>query len=162
MDVLFVCTGNTCRSPMAAAALAHLCRDLERPRLRVRSAGVAAVDGMLVSREARRTLAEAGIPLGDGHSRALTEAMVRDADLVVTMTRAHAREILRTFPWAADRVRLLLTFSGSEEDVPDPYGGNDAVYRHCLRSMAGALERLADDIRNDRPISGDHKQRNEP
>lgn len=147
--VLFVCTGNTCRSPMAAA----LCNDALRPRevcsaagaeparIRVRafSAGLAANEGEPMAPDAVAALEEAGIlslPQNDykeHRARNLTEQMLEGADVVVPMSGAHAMQIFLRFPQYASKVMQLPI------DIPDPYGRGLDAYRQCLAQLRMAL-----------------------
>ncbi len=128
-NILFVCTGNICRSPMAEAIFRH--RLGRRPGWTVGSAGVAALPGMPASDEARVALKEWGIDLGRHRSRPLSADLVDAADWIVVMTAGHAQVVKRLFPEARDRVKLLNAFGASKmaEDVPDPIGQSLDVYR---------------------------------
>ncbi len=128
-NILFICTGNICRSPMAEAIFRH--RLGSRTGWTIGSAGVAAMPGQPASPEAKAVLKEWGIDLSRHRSRPLTQALVDAADWLVVMTAGHAQVVKAVFPAARERVRLLTDFSAGRmpEDVPDPIGQSVDVYR---------------------------------
>ena len=130
MKITVVCTGNTCRSPMAAALLGSLLSEAE-----VSSAGIYAENGAPASENAVAAMAARGVDISSHRARKLTGADA-EADMVICMTRRHKAAVKAMFPGA--RAYTLTELAGEYGDVPDPYGGGPAEYESC----AGELERL--------------------
>src|SRR5213075_1618460 len=131
--VLFVCTGNICRSPMAEGLFRHTLRG--RNDFRVTSAGVGAVEGLPPSEHAIRALRELGIDISKQRSRMLTPEVVDEADYIFGMTHSHVDTILILYPQAAEKTFLLREFDETldtyENDISDPIGGSFEVYQNC-------------------------------
>ncbi len=148
--VLFVCTGNICRSPMAEGLFRHAVRD-RRERYEVFSAGVGAMDGQSPSPHATRALRELGIDISRQRSRMLTAALVDRADYVFGMTHGHVEATILMYPQAAAKTYLLREFDETldefEKDIADPIGGSYEVYLACrdqieqgIASMLNVIE----------------------
>lgn len=136
--ILFVCTGNTCRSPMAAAVYnARYAKDGSHAV----SAGLAA-DGYCISPNAVSVLEKAGIrstpdnPYLCHVSRTVTKADMDSASLVVAMTGEHAMRLLFAFPTCATKITVMA------DEIPDPYGGDAAAYERCLAAIETALAKM--------------------
>jgi len=142
VNVLFVCTGNICRSPMAEYLL--LSRIGPGSSWAVGSAGLSAVDGLAASRTAIEVMDEIGIDIRKHFSRELTGEIVDEATIILVMTSAHAAELKQRFPKARDRLYLLGSFNkhAGEKEIPDPVGSNIEIYRRTLKEIAACLDGL--------------------
>lgn len=128
--ILFVCTGNVCRSPMAEGLLRHALKG--RGDYRVLSAGVGAIDGQPPSAHGVRALRELNIDISRLRSRMLTGDLVQQADYIFGMTHGHVDAITLLYPQAADKTFVLREFDETldtyEKDIADPIGGSYEVY----------------------------------
>lgn len=144
--LLFVCSGNTCRSPMAETMARA---DARLPEgWRVASAGLHCTTGSPASREAVSAVHENGCDLRGHRSRPMTDALAASASLIVAMTSAHVHELRERFPHGAHKVRLFRDFSKKARgrDIPDPFGGDAEDYRACLSALREALSGLLDSL----------------
>ncbi|QHI70875.1 low molecular weight protein arginine phosphatase [Tichowtungia aerotolerans] len=140
--LIFVCTGNTCRSPMAEGLL--------RARLpdncgwEVMSAGVCAAEGWPVSEHAITALREKKIDISGLTSTTLTPDLIERADLLVTMTSGHQAAVLAAVPESQDKVFLLKSFGVAKcaADIDDPVGGSLDLYRRVRDEIDAALPDL--------------------
>ncbi len=137
MHILFVCTGNTCRSPMAEALL----RDKSKTHT-VGSAGLSAPFPMPAAENAILAMQEIGIDISAHRSRQLTESMVREADLILTMTDGHRAFMHTLFPFAKDKTFSLCAYAGQAGEVEDPFGGDMEVYQKARDMLSRLLEAL--------------------
>lgn len=142
-QICFVCTGNTCRSPLAEYLFRHRIRDAVGAT--VSSAGVFAAEGAPASSQGISALKEWEIDLTPHRSRQLTTDIVAASDLLVVMTEGHAHQIDHEFPEAKSKVRLLLSFLPEiqENDVPDPIGQSEQTYRQTRDLINSAISELA-------------------
>lgn len=151
--ICFVCTGNTCRSPMAAAVanamaqkelslLPASVRDLAMPGFQAFSAGLYAHDGDPIAHQAILALEEANVQPANGldyhthTARNLTEKDAAGFDLLIGLTREHAMGLMIRFPHLAQRITFFPV------DISDPYGGSLRVYRDCLTEIRSGIASL--------------------
>ncbi len=140
VNILLVCTGNTCRSPMAEGLLKKKIADasgcppdqLDSSGIRVISAGIAAMPGGTPSPEAVDVMHESGIEISEHRSQPLSDRLVNEADLILTMTSAHRQMVLAQWPTAGNRVHVLGRDQG---DIFDPIGMPLEYYEACAQQI---------------------------
>jgi len=140
--VLFVCTGNTCRSPMAAVVLQDKVNiECLINEIHVSSAGLASVPGAPAADNACAAVASIGLSLVSHKATALSMNMIEAADLVFTMTRQHRDAILRALPTAGRKVFTLAEYVEAEEEITDPYGSDLSSYQNCLSLLQKNIDK---------------------
>jgi glycine hydroxymethyltransferase len=142
--VLFICTGNVCRSPMAEGIFRHAVQG--RGDFRVLSAGLGAVDGHAPSPYAVQAVRELGIDISSQRSRMLTPELVAQADFIFGMTHNHIDTVMLLYPIAAEKTFLLREFDDTldffEKDISDPIGGSYDIYLECRDQIEQGIASL--------------------
>ncbi len=154
LRVLFVCTGNTCRSPMAEAVANAMAQEraerllpkemasMAAPELEAFSAGLYPQEGAPISAQAVLALEHQGVSAVQGHdfhnhlAKSVEQADAERFDLLVGMSNSHAMELLMRFPNLAGRIVTMPT------PIPDPYGGSVALYEETLRQITAGVAQL--------------------
>lgn len=151
-SVLFVCTGNTCRSTMAEG----LFKDMLKKKgpldedIKVQSAGVFALEGDSASKGAVEVMAELGIDVRDHRAQRLTPSMIREADIIFAMTKNHRDAVLSIDPSAADKTYTLAEYGAKFDrdlkgtDIGDPYGQPVEIYRQSAQDIKEILKVIID------------------
>jgi RpiB/LacA/LacB family sugar-phosphate isomerase len=157
--ILFICTGNICRSPMAEGIFRQAIQG--RGNYRVVSAGLGAMEGQPPSAHAVDAVKELGIDISNQRSRMLSPALVAQADYIFGMTHSHVDTVMLLYPQAAEKTFLLREFDDTldpfEKDISDPIGGSYDIYVNCrdqIEQGIVSLMRFVEGEGADRAMSG--------
>jgi protein-tyrosine-phosphatase len=151
MHILFVCTGNTCRSPLAEAMLRSLVERRGLTDVTVSSAGTGAWDGAPASEGSYLVALENGVDLSGHRARLLTPELAASADLILTMSRSHRQRVLGLVP--EEKVHVLGEYAGltgEAAEVPDPFGGEITDYRETYHRLGQLLETVVGRLERER------------
>jgi tRNA threonylcarbamoyl adenosine modification protein (Sua5/YciO/YrdC/YwlC family) len=144
--VLFICTGNSCRSVMAEYLLKSVLQG--RKDVEVFSAGTSVFLQSTASSETIAVLAEEGIDASRHLARPMNTVMLKKADLIIVMTRGHRDQVIERVPGAEKKIYLLKEFidrpTGADEniDIPDPIGKPRYLYKECLKEIKEAIHKV--------------------
>lgn len=142
MKILIVCTGNTCRSPMAEGIFTSLIKE-NNLDIEISSAGTYAFDGDSVTNHAEKALKKIGIDISNHKSTLAHSYLIEKVDLILTMTTSHKETIIRKFPESKDKVFSLYEYAFAEfKDVADPFGGTLMDYENARDDIYKAVEEI--------------------
>ena len=147
--VLFVCTGNTCRSPMAEGALRALLQQRNIENIEVSSAGTAAPPGCTATHYAQEAVKTWDADISGHKSRPLAVELIEEADLILALTPVHYRDIVALSPDASDKTFLLTKFpelGPDGEGIEDPIGGSLDMYNNTFLEIGEELGRILPEI----------------
>ncbi len=144
-SILFVCTGNLCRSPMAEALMKKEMEKYPSYDIHISSAGVLTVDGRLASDPAILVMNERGIDIMGHHSTRINEGLLREADLVIVMETMHRDVLLSMTPDLDNKIKIMGDYhpdSENHHEIDDPYGLGLAEYRSCANEIHTCIRNL--------------------
>lgn len=145
--VLFLCTGDTCRGPMAQGYMKHAMVERGIKNVEVRTAGVMTIPGLIPTPEAQQVMRNANIEVNNHRSSPLTPEVIRKADLILGMTPFHVQFALRLSDDAKGKTYLLKEYAESDMknyQITDPMGATLEVYKRVYREMKLAIDKMLD------------------
>ena len=142
MNILFVCTGNTCRSPMAAAIMDKLCKD-DCLDVTVNSAGLLAKNGEPATYEAIEAVKKYDIDLSGHTSKQITQKLINESDIIIAMTDSH-KMLLDTI--AGEKTATISELSDINGEISDPYGGDLQEYIDTCDKLYIALSQIENNL----------------
>lgn len=151
MNILFVCTGNTCRSSMAEGILKFLLKENNVDNINVSSAGISAFQGQQANEKAIKVLNKKGIDIINHKARQITEEFIKEADIILTMTDSHKKTIINVLPEYTHKIFTLKEYSyiindesieGIDINIEDPYGMDETAYELIAEEIDKHLNKI--------------------
>jgi len=149
IKIVFICTANICRSPMAEGVLRHKAEQAGRDDIEVSSMGVRGLDNQPASEFARETCRENGIDISEHRSRPISGEELQEADLILCMEPIHVKMLTTYFPWYRDRVFLMGAWPDKpnrKSPVKDPMGKPMKTYRKAFDQIAAHADRILENL----------------
>jgi len=148
-SVLFVCTGNSCRSVMAETLLKKYLKDMGKSHIAVHSAGVASFEGLPPTLETVEVLKNEGIDVSGSRSKKMTLDLLNSSDVILAMEEFHVDEIARVAPWVTKKTHLLKEYGlngkrSQNSGVHDPIGRPRKDYDACFQAIKKEVKRIAE------------------
>lgn len=146
MKILIVCTGNTCRSPMAEGIFNELKKDTGL-NIQVLSAGISADEGSPISENAITAMADVH-DIAHYRAKMVNEDLIHQADIILTMTRVHKDRLISRYKGIEEKTYLLNAYAyGIEEDVEDPFGGDLEIYNSARNKIYNAVQSIINKLK---------------
>ena len=141
MNILLVCTGNTCRSAMAGGLFEKAIDDDYDGCINVESAGINVYVPTPASENAVKIMEEMDVDISDHVSRQVTKEDIENADLVLVMTLSHRNTLIDLYPQFSDKIYTIPEYAyGSDDEISDPFGGDEDEYRECAKELKEAID----------------------
>ena len=143
LHVIFICTGNICRSAMAAGYLKYRLKELGMDDgVLVSSAGTHAVQGETSPINAKLAIAKYGVNIEEHFATTLENSKINTADYILVMTERHKRDVISKFPELEEKIKLLGGYAKNKkyEEIDDPWGYNYNVYERCAQEIVASIE----------------------
>ena len=142
MKLIFICTGNTCRSPMAEGILKDFAKE-KGLDLQVISAGTHAAINVPAANFAIQAMEDIGININSHRSNQVNKELLEKSDLVLTMSKSHKKYLIHTYPFIKDKVFLLNEYAyGKNSDIEDPFGAPLSYYVKARDEIYRAVEEI--------------------
>ncbi len=150
MKVLFVCTANTCRSPMAQEIFNKLINSSD---IVAKSAGITIVPGSFVTEKSAELIKEElNVDVKDKQAIQLNDSMIKNSDIILTMTNYGRDFIKENYPNYKDKVFSICEYAGVKGEVTDPYGSTISVYQKIYKELEGVMPLLIDKLKKVRSV----------
>ena len=148
MKIMFICTGNICRSAMADLLMKKKLQDRDMLDVEICSSGIYAMQGEVSTDEAIEVMEEYGVDLKKHRATLTSKSNIQEMDLILCMTSAHKQNLINTYPNLVDKIYTLKEYVGIEEiDIKDPWGYTIVTYRFCAAEIDKCLDKVIEKIK---------------